>query len=325
MVQNSLACQILAERRRYHAEQQAGLDKLSASLHLEGRIDLVQSLDPVAFCYGWLKPRICISAGILARLDSAGATGSATARAIPSAAPRPFEDRVSRVLTSAFFFLPLVRGLQQQYLVAKEIEADRHVIDSQGTDRPLLRALYKLLLKQSNPASTAPTYVQHGVAGATDALNQRLDYLLNGRAPVGLRRHSLFLSSIVLTGISYHARACNVDLSYKRDLASGAFGVWAAARLGIRQVVTADQAVVQHFSTSPLPHFPTSQPRYPALPAYTAYLLSFHLLSSANLLCYNRRCLDPCHTPLDRLWASGKVALQVASAERDSVTRPAAS
>ena len=184
------------------AEQQAGLDKLSASLRLQGRIDLVQRLDPVAFCYGWMKPRICISAGILARLDSQELQALLLHERYHLLHRDPLKTAVSRVLTSAFFFLPLVRGLQQQYLVAKEIEADRHVIDSQGTDRPLLRALYKLLLRQSNPASTAPTTPNMAVAGATDALNQRLDYLLNGRAPVGLRRHSLFLSSIVLTGIS---------------------------------------------------------------------------------------------------------------------------
>lgn len=182
-------------------EQWACLDKLSAALSLRGRIDLAQRPDPVAFCYGWLKPRICVSAGMLARLDRQELQALLLHEQYHLLHRDPLKTAMSRVLAGAFFFLPLMRGLQQQYMVAKEIEADRHVINSQGSDRPLLRALYKLLLKQSNRASMEPATAHRAIVGSTDALNQRLDYLLNGRPPLGLHRHIFYLSSLALTGI----------------------------------------------------------------------------------------------------------------------------
>lgn len=182
-------------------KERTRLHELLVLLHLEGRVDLVQSLDDVAFCYGWLKPRICISSAILLKLDPPELNALLLHERYHLLHRDPLKTAMARALTSTLFFLPLVRGLQQQYLVAKEIEADRHVISNQGTDRPLLRALYKLLRNQNNSASAAPSTYGGAEVSATDALNQRLDYLLNGRTPTRLHKRILFLSSIVLSTI----------------------------------------------------------------------------------------------------------------------------
>lgn len=173
---------------------------LLASLEMQGRVDVVVTEKSLAFCYGLIKPRICVSTGALNNLTNKEAQALLLHEQYHLLHRDPLKTVISRVFSSAFFFLPIMRALQRQYLVAKEIEADRHVILNQRTDGPLLSALYKLLLLQTqNKAGKT-----HGLAvvGADDAINQRLDYLLDGRLPMGLHTGTLLVSSAMIAGIS---------------------------------------------------------------------------------------------------------------------------
>jgi len=175
-------------------------NSLLSALRLDGRVDLIEAAKPIAFCYGWVRPRICISTGVVARLSKSEMKALLLHERHHLSRRDPLKTAISRVLASVFFFLPVVRALQKQYILAKEIEADEHVLRSQGSNRSLLGALYKLLLQQSDdqPHETGAL----AVAGSTDEVNQRLDYLLNGRAPSGLRLPILFASSAMLAAIT---------------------------------------------------------------------------------------------------------------------------
>ena len=172
---------------------------LLSSLRLEGRVDLIEAVKPIAFCYGWFRPRICISTGVVTRLSKSETRALLLHERHHLARRDPLKTAISRVLASAFFFLPVVRALQKQYILAKEIEADDYVLRSQGSNRSLLGALYKLLPDQAHSGHGETGAL--AVAGSTDEVNQRLDYLLNGRAPSGLRLPILFTSSAMLAAI----------------------------------------------------------------------------------------------------------------------------
>ncbi len=175
-------------------------ERLLTALKLEGKVDLIETDRPIAFCYGSIRPRICISTGVGARLNEQEIKALLLHERYHLLRRDPLKTAVSRTLASALFFLPVVRALQKEYMVAKEIEADRHVLRSQGSNRPLLGALYKLLVQQrEHQCGGAGAFA---VAGSTDEVNQRLDYLLNGHAPLGVRFPVLLASSAVIAAIS---------------------------------------------------------------------------------------------------------------------------
>ncbi len=178
----------------------AGWHHLLLVLKLDSRVDLIAADKPLAFCHGWVRPRICISTGVVARLNESEVKALLLHERHHLLRRDPLKSAISRVLASAFFFLPVIRALQQQYMVAKEIEADEHVLLGQGSNRPLLGALYKLLLQQTHPHGSNEAGAL-AVAGSTDEVNQRLDYLLNGRPPSGLRLPILFASSATVAAI----------------------------------------------------------------------------------------------------------------------------
>ncbi len=199
--------------------------ELIARLGLQGRVDVINmapaSLMPIALCYGWLRPRICLATSTLAGLNCLELEALLLHERYHLLHRDPLKTGLSRVLTGAFFYLPVVRALQQQYLIAKEIEADKYVLQNQRTQRPLLGALYKLLLQQSH----ADNQGNLAVAGATDSLKQRLDFLLSGRAPDGLRSPVLFASAAMIAAL------CTITAFV--TWASVANALWEQAHLGM--------------------------------------------------------------------------------------------
>ena len=173
-----------------------GLQLLPAAV--QAAVDLVDVEQPVAFCYGWVRPRICISRGALQGLHPHEVEALVLHEYHHLLSRDPLKTAISRVLASTFFFLPAVRALQEQYMLAKELEADQFALNVQSSDRPLLGALYKMLLKQVDACKTEGL----GVAGASEAVNLRLDYLLDGRRPAGPGFVVIFSSSAILTVIT---------------------------------------------------------------------------------------------------------------------------
>ncbi|MEO6456894.1 MAG: M56 family metallopeptidase [Chloroflexia bacterium] len=164
---------------------------------LDTRIDFIRLDRPVAFCYGWLRPRICLSTGAISGLSKREIEALLLHESHHVLCRDPLKSAVARVVASAFFFLPVIAALQAQYLLAKEIEADEYALHVQGSDRPLLGALYKLLLRQAQPEASGLA-----VAGAAEAINQRLDYLLDKRVPAGPHLPAIFVSSFMITATS---------------------------------------------------------------------------------------------------------------------------
>ena len=164
------------------------------------RVDIISIDRPVALCYGWLRPRICVATGALAGLSPSEIEALLLHERYQLLLRDPLKTLLSRVFVGLFFYLPVVRALNEQYLIGKEIEADRYVLATQRTHKPLLGALYKLLTRR--PATATRPRAAVAVAGAVDSLNQRLDYLLSGRAPDRLSVPTLFTSAAIISALT---------------------------------------------------------------------------------------------------------------------------
>ena len=113
-------------------------------LGIAGRVDVVYSDAPLVFCYGLLKPRVCLATGLLRLLDDEELTAVLLHERHHLLRHDPLGVLASRCLAAALGVLPVARQLATRYLLAKELDADRHAVESLGDPTPLASAILKL-------------------------------------------------------------------------------------------------------------------------------------------------------------------------------------
>lgn len=150
-------------------------------LHLAGRVDLIQTAIPLAFCYGLLYPRVCISTGMVALLAPDELAALLWHERYHMLQRDPLRIALGRAWAATFFFLPLVQVLYQRYLLVKEIDADAYTCAQQGDQRSLAGALY--VLRDLRGPGAGSAFLGVSAAGATDALEARISRL-EGQAPL---------------------------------------------------------------------------------------------------------------------------------------------
>jgi Zn-dependent protease with chaperone function len=167
---------------------------LSERLGLTGRVDVIQAAQPYSFCYGWLRPRICLSTGLVRLLSEAEIEAVLLHERYHLRNHDPLKILLARGLGRAFFFLPLVAELGGHYLLAKELAADREVMRVQGHGIALASVLYKLI------TTTSTGQAEAAVAGLNSMTDVRIDHLLDPDKPPHLRfsPSALALSSLTL-------------------------------------------------------------------------------------------------------------------------------
>lgn len=129
---------------------------------------------PQAFCLGFWRPRIWLTAGLLNLLSDKELAAVLTHEAYHCRWRDPVRLLISRALQSAFFFLPLVADLAKFAELQQEIAADRSAIGYLGDDLPLLCALQKLLTQQAK--GVALPGVAYSPFNVTEARLRRLIY-----------------------------------------------------------------------------------------------------------------------------------------------------
>ncbi|MDQ3539273.1 MAG: M48 family metalloprotease [Chloroflexota bacterium] len=112
---------------------------------VNSRLDVVESPRAFGFAYGWLRPRICISTALIHRLSRRELEAVFLHERWHLRQRDPFRLFLLRIIASGFFFLPPMRRLVRDYVVAAEISADRHAVVTMGERRWLAAALAKTM------------------------------------------------------------------------------------------------------------------------------------------------------------------------------------
>lgn len=102
-----------------------------------------------AFCLGFWRPRIWLTAGLADLLTDAELAAVLAHEAYHCRRRDPLRLLLSRAVKWGFFFLPLVGDLAQLAELQQEMAADRAVIETMGDDLALLCSLHKLLTQGS--------------------------------------------------------------------------------------------------------------------------------------------------------------------------------
>lgn len=124
---------------------------------------------PVAYCAGLLWPRVWISTGAAAALERDELEAVLLHEAYHVRHRDPLRVFIAVLLQRTFFCFPMVRTLGVRFALAKELDADRGVVEAQGGPAALAGAL-SVLGRGSFPA--------HGAAlGAWSSSTARVDQL----------------------------------------------------------------------------------------------------------------------------------------------------
>lgn len=118
-------------------------------------LDVVDASRPFAFVYGWLRPRICVSTGMVARLTDREFEAVLYHERWHLLRRDPVRLFVVRTITAAFAFIPAIHRLAPQYRLATEIAADHYAVATMGSQRWLAGALMKLVSDEGQTPGVA--------------------------------------------------------------------------------------------------------------------------------------------------------------------------
>lgn len=169
------------------------LADLCREVGISRNVVMLPTPTPLAFCYGFFRPHIGVSTGLVALLSKAELKAVLLHEAHHCRHYDPLRTLLLEVLVSFLFFLPVVAEGRAHLVTAAELAADRYAIRHAGR-HSLAGALHKLLASAPAPQPYAAVMFT-----GQNAVAVRIAYLL-GEAPVtpplpgrSIARSSLFL------------------------------------------------------------------------------------------------------------------------------------
>jgi Zn-dependent protease with chaperone function len=160
-----LAVTIRAALRHLRAQRRLlkGLPVVGA--HADATV--IESASPLAFCAGWVRPRIFVSRAAVERLSEAELEAVLAHERHHRARRDPLRLAIGRILSHALFFLPVLRPLQARESENAELRADAAAVAAVAA-APLASALLILGATGDGVVGVSPERVDHllGRAGA---------------------------------------------------------------------------------------------------------------------------------------------------------------
>lgn len=150
--------------------------RLACRLNLANVLVVVPNCEPLSFCYGLWRPRICLSQGLVNLLTETELEAVLRHEAYHLRRREPLRMAIAICLSRFFFFVPLLAELRDHYLAEKEVAADAFAVAHTGR-AALARALHKFIAGQPIPTIPSPA----AVAGLS-VTARRVDRLLNPAA-----------------------------------------------------------------------------------------------------------------------------------------------
>lgn len=129
------------------------------------RLYVTPARRPEAFCFGLLRPRVVVTSGLVERLNTDEQAAVLWHEARHACSREPLRCLLARLAANTFFWIPLLRGLLDRFLIVKEIAADRHAVARTSTVA-LASALHKVA---SSPSQAS--------VGAGDSATARVERL----------------------------------------------------------------------------------------------------------------------------------------------------
>lgn len=159
---------------------------------MEDKITVITDTRYISFCYGFLKPRICLSTSLIKNLTQEELGAVLLHERYHLKNFDPLRIILSKTVSHVLFFIPTLKDIERHYTFSKEVAADGEVINS-DKKRYLISALSKFL---------SPKAISfNGVAAfaVSEDLERRLVYLTDrSTGTIRLSKLKLFVSLTVI-------------------------------------------------------------------------------------------------------------------------------
>ncbi|KKT31444.1 MAG: hypothetical protein UX85_C0009G0028 [Candidatus Beckwithbacteria bacterium GW2011_GWB1_47_15] len=151
------------------------LERLIKNLGLEGSVKVFTNNQPLAFCFGFVAPKIYLSSKMLSIISEQELHGVLEHEKHHLESKDNFTMMLAQLLESTFPFVPLISELVRNYRTEREIAADQaamRAIDKQH----VVSALRKLLVHEYDSLAFIPALA------STDTLETRVNVLTHSTA-----------------------------------------------------------------------------------------------------------------------------------------------
>ncbi|MFA1711509.1 M56 family metallopeptidase [Peribacillus frigoritolerans] len=139
------------------------------------QVQIVDFTQPLAFTYGFIRPQILISTGLINLLQPYELEAVLEHECYHCQNRDPFKLSIWFSLARVFSFLPISRKLYERYMIEKEIKADNFAIHQVGM-KAVASALYKLMTNMPSYSFATVHFQNHSIQDT----NTRIEVLLTG-------------------------------------------------------------------------------------------------------------------------------------------------
>lgn len=181
-------------------EVPAPIDQLLVNFNLVDKVIVIDTEKPFVFCFGLLRPRICLSSGFIHMLSIEELRAAILHEAYHYRRCDPLRIFVVQVLAKTFFFLPVVAEWAANYEANMEILADGFAIQNAGKT-----ALAGAILRFASISSPESEFAVPAISSRFSANASRIagflgyDAVLAPVSAKGLLQSSLALILICMT------------------------------------------------------------------------------------------------------------------------------
>lgn len=180
--------------------------KIASRLNIKKDIDVVNDQRFSSFCYGFVKPRICLSLNLTQSLSEKELTAVILHESYHLKHKDPLKIILSEVAASMFFFVPTLKDFQSHYVLSKEVAADQLAVQDRGS-WGIRTALIKVLNFSTPSFSGVSSFANE------DSLEKRVEILTNPRSGLRIKISGMrlilslvvFLSALALLNLPVYA------------------------------------------------------------------------------------------------------------------------
>ncbi|MFJ7976901.1 M56 family metallopeptidase [Peribacillus sp. JNUCC 23] len=191
-------CMLLKRfKKKIFAQQNLGLtialNRKFERLHQD--IIVIDRKESLAFTFGFRRPRIVLSSGLIAILDRDELEAVVEHETFHQRNHDTLLIFVLQLISQSLWFIPLTKWSYQNYKIISELLADEYAIQRMGSELGLSSALFKLI-KNYFKGNSTPVLVHF----SDESVNYRLQQLVEPKKsiPVRLKTTSMIISIYVL-------------------------------------------------------------------------------------------------------------------------------
>jgi len=201
----ALSALVASRAARSAVRQLVATRRFMATLEVVGPVAdtpgalLIGDRRPLAFCAGYLRPRIYVSSGTMALLSGAQLDAVLAHEAHHVRRRDPLRMLVARTLAESAFFVPVLHRSRERYAALAELAADDAAVRASGRPGPLAAALLAFDVNGGPAAGVAPERVDH-LAGQRSSWQVPMRDVMNGIATIGVLGIVISATALASTG-----------------------------------------------------------------------------------------------------------------------------